>query len=145
MLETLASEASVATVIGASCADVDRTHVENLVSTVFSASGVCTGYELRLHAFMPPYKDVNDAPGGYMEFWFEKELEPSFMFALEFAGKEHERLRFSQLTLASMHEAAIHGDPGEYASVSCFDELWLFACKVANKLEVSKLHISYGI
>jgi hypothetical protein len=136
---------SVATILGGSYAKVDRAHVETLATSVLDAAGLCPGYEMRLHAFMPPYANQMDAPGGYVEFWLEKQSEPSLMFVVEFDGKEHVRFGFSNLSIASMQKAAENYDPSEYASVACFDEFWLFACTVAKRLEVTKLHIMYGI
>lgn len=138
-------EFRVATVYGGSCATVDKAHIKNLVDAVFSACGLRCGWSLRLQVFQPPYTNKADAPGGYMEFWIEHPAHPALMFAVEFAGTEHSRLVFSDLSLASMHEAGENSDPAEWASVACFDELWLFACNVAERLEVSKLHLSYGI
>ncbi len=136
----------LATVCGGSYANVDKAHVEAMVAAVVAAAGSCFGGILQLHAFMPPYTDQRaDAPAGYLEFWIERPGASALMFAVEFGGKEHERFGFTALTLAALEEAAANHDPAEYATVANFDELWLFACNVAERLEVTKLELSYGL
>ena len=136
---------NVATVMGHSMADVDKSHVERMVVSVITAAGSCAGSTLRLHVFQPPYMPQANAPAGYMEFWIESSFEPTMMFTVEFQGTEHKRLGFSALSKKSLQEAAANMTPEEYASVSCFDELWLFACMVAERLSVTKIHMSYGV
>lgn len=138
-------EHRVATVCGGTHGSVDKAHVERLVEIVVAAAGDCSGAELRLHAFMPPYANKAEAPNGYMEFWIEAAGAPDMMFAVEFGGKEFPRLVFDALSQEMLLESAENSDPSDYASVASFDELWLFACNVAERLKVAKLHMSYGI
>lgn len=139
-------EVRVASVYGHTYAKVDRQHIEALVSAVVNAAGNCFGSILNLHVFMPPYEDNAQAPDGYMEFRIDRPSESSLAFAVEFGGKEFERLPFSNLTLRDMKDAAKNFDSHNItASVANFDELWLFVCNVAERLQITKITTSFGI
>ena len=139
-------EGRVATVCGESYAWVNKDHLMNLVEHLFMTLGQCETHRLRLHVFQPPYRNQVQAPLGYMEFWLESELEPDMLFAVEFGDSLRNHAVFpEELTREVLQNDAEGCDPSMHATVANFDELWLFACRLAEKLKVAGLHMSYGI
>jgi hypothetical protein len=147
MSETLENipNASIATIMGGSVSNYDRAHVESLVTYIADLAGDYKGGSVCLHGMTLPYKIPSEAHDGYMEFRIEKEGLVPIAFGVEFGGKEHGRVGFADLTLETVQEAADWGDSASnMASVFNFDELWLFANMVVQRLELSSVSIAFG-
>lgn len=123
----------------------DLAHVESLVTCIAHLAGNYKGGSVCLHGMTLPYKNTDEAHDGYMEFRIEKNgLEP-IAFGVEFGGKERDRIGFAELTLESLQEAADLGDTASsMASVFNFDELWLFANKLVQRLGLTSVSIAFG-
>ena len=132
-------------IMGGSVSAYDLAHVESLVTCIALVAIGYTNGSVCLHGMTLPYKNPVEAHDGYMEFRIEKDgLEP-IAFGVEFGGKEHGRIGFSELTLEALQEAADMGDTASsMASVFNFDELWLFANKLVQRLGLSSISIAFG-
>lgn len=131
--------------MGGSASTYDVSHVEALVSSIATVAGSYFQGNVCLHGMTLPYSMPGDAHDGYLEFRIEKEGLKPIAFGVEFGGKEHGRLLFSDLTIEALQEAADVGDPASnMASVLNFDELWLFANLMVRRLGLSSISIAFG-
>lgn len=135
----------ISLIMGGSVSAYDPAHVESLVTCIALVASEYTNGSVCLHGMTLPYTNPGEAHDGYMEFRIEKDgLEP-IAFGVEFGGKEHDRIGFAGLTLKALQEAADLGDTeSSMASVFNFDELWLFANKLVQRLGLSSISIAFG-
>lgn len=137
--------AARASVMGGSASNYDLKHVSSLVEAIADVAGSYVGGSICLHGMTLPYKAAADAHDGYMEFRVSKDGLAPIAFGIEFGGKEHARLGFDTSTLSALQEAATGGDAvGNMASALNFDELWLFANLLAQRLAISDISIAFG-
>ena len=136
---------SLAAICGGSVSAYDRIHVEDLVVAIVKVAIAYTGGSVCLHGMSLPFQNPGDAPDGYMEFRIDKDGQSPIAFSVEFGGKEHDRLGFADLTLEELRERAEGGDPVNLmASVFNFDELWLFASMLVQRMALSSISIAFG-
>jgi len=135
----------LADVAGGSASNYDLKHVSSLVETIASVAGDYVAGSVCLHGMTLPFKDPSHAHDGYMEFRVSKEGFAPIAFGVEFGGVEHARLGFGPLTLSALKEAAGAGDTdNDMATVLNFDELWLFANLLTQRLAFSTISIAFG-
>lgn len=137
--------ASIAAIYGGSVSAYDRVHVEDLVVAIVKVAMAYVGGSVRLHGVSLPFENQSEAPDGYMEFTIEKDGQPPIAFSIEFGSKEHDRLRFDGLTLNELRARAEDGDAVNLmATVLNFDELWLFANMLVERMSLSSISIAFG-
>jgi len=135
----------LASICGGSVSAYDRDHVQSLVSVIAEVAGAYTGGVVCLHGMTLPYANSGDAHDGYMEFRIEMAGLKPLAFSVEFGGKEHDRFGFGEVTLEALQEAAEVGDAVNHmASVINFDELWLFACVLVERMALSSISVAFG-
>jgi hypothetical protein len=136
---------SLATVFGGSVSSYDLEHVDSLVAAIAAAAIGYGGGSVCLHGMTLPYENPTGAHDGFMEFRIEKPGLVPIAFGIGFGGNDPERIGFDSLSLESLQEAADLGDTASgMASVFNFDELWLFANKLVERLELSSISIAFG-
>lgn len=143
-------DGKTAVVRGQGCAFVDHQHIDALIARLLPLISGGPGSTLILQGYKPPGSDFTaeackDDPD-FMEFWISTPDKPDVAFSIFFGGAEPTRSGFNELTLDRIREVALWNDPiNVWADLANFDELWVFACKLGQAIDVEAINIRYGI
>ncbi len=136
---------AAAQVTGHSWADVNVAHVNALVDCLLPYLPMGADSTLTLLGYKPPY-NAGPVPDGFMEFWVRAPGQAEVAFSLEFGGTPIERYGFEDLSRERLEAIAREVEPVNLrASVANFDELWLFTCRLAERMCIKEVQLRYGV